>query len=42
MPETIFQGLFDTDLTKVISVRDFMLCLATALILGLVMAFAYM
>lgn len=42
MPETIFQGLFDTDLNKVISVRDFMLCLATALILGLVMAFAYM
>ena len=42
MPETIFQGLFDTDLTKVISVREFMLCLATALILGLVMAFAYM
>ena len=42
MFDTIFQGLFDTDLTTVISVRDFMLCLATALALGLIMAFAYM
>ena len=42
MPETVFQGIFDTDPTQVISLRDFILCLATALILGLVMTFAYM
>ena len=42
MLETLFQGLFDTDLTAVISVADFMLCLGVSLVLGLVMAFAYM
>lgn len=42
MLETIFRGLFDSDLAAVISVTDFMLCLGTALVLGLVMAFAYM
>lgn len=40
--ETIFKGLFDTDLTTVISVTDFLLCLGTSLGLGLVMAFCYM
>lgn len=40
--ETIFKGLFDTDLTTVISVSDFLLCLGTSLVLGLVMAFCYM
>ncbi len=42
MLETIFRGLFDTDLTSVISVTDFLLCLGCALALGLVMALAYM
>ena len=42
MIENAFKGLFDTDLTQVISVTDFLLCLGTALALGLVMAFAYM
>lgn len=40
--ETIFKGLFDTDLTTVIRVSDFLLCLGTSLVLGLVMAFCYM
>ena len=40
--ETLFKGLFDTDLTSVINVTDFMLCLGFSLVLGLVMAFAYM
>ena len=35
MLETIFRGLFDTDLTSVISVTDFLLCLGCALALGL-------
>ena len=42
MLENIFKGLFDTDLTIVISVTDFLLCLGCSLVLGLVMAFAYM
>ena len=42
MLENLFKGLFDTDLTSVISVSDFMLCLGSSLVLGLVMAFAYM
>ncbi len=42
MLENLFKGLFDTDLTTVISVTDFMLCLGFSLVLGLVMAFSYM
>ena len=42
MLEPLFKGLFDTDLTAVISVTDFMLCLGCALVLGFVLAFAYM
>ena len=42
MLENLFRGLFDTDLTTVISVTDFLLCLGWSLVLGLVMAFAYM
>ena len=42
MFETMFQGLFDAELTKVISVGDFMLCLGVSLVLGLVMALTYM
>ena len=42
MLENLFKGLFDTDLAAVISVTDFLLCLGCSLVLGLVMAFAYM
>ena len=42
MLDNLFGGLFDTDLTTVISVTDFLLCLGCSLVLGLVMAFAYM
>ena len=42
MLENLFRGLFDSDLTSVISVTDFLLCLGFSLVLGLVMAFAYM
>ncbi len=42
MIENLFKGLFDTATTSVISVTDFLLCLGFSLILGLVMAFAYM
>ena len=42
MFEHLFDGLFDSDLVSVISVTDFLLCLVGSLILGLIMAFAYM
>lgn len=42
MIEYFFKGLFDTDLTTVITVTDFMLCLGCSLVLGLIMALAYM
>ena len=38
----IFRGLFDTDTTSVISVSDFLICVACALVIGLLLAFAYM
>ena len=42
MIEKLFKGLFDTDLTAVISVTDFLLCLGASLVIGILMAFAYM
>ena len=36
-----FQGLFDTDMTKVISLRDFLLCIGTALLVGMILAAFY-
>lgn len=42
MLDNLFRGIFDGELSSVISVTDFMLCLGLSLILGLVMAFAYM
>lgn len=42
MPDTIFRGIFDTETTAVIAVSDFLLCLGCALVLGLILAGAYM
>lgn len=42
MPESLFQGLFDTEFTVVISVTDFLLCVGCSLLLGLILAFGYM
>ncbi len=42
MLETIFHGLFDTQLTAVISVGDFLLCIGCSLLIGLFLAFSYM
>jgi len=42
MLEGLFKGIFDTDLTDLISLTDFLLCLGFSLVLGLIMAFAYM
>lgn len=37
----IFKGLFDTDMTAVISAGDFMICVGSSLLLGLIIAAAY-
>ena len=42
MLDTFFRGLFDSDLTRVIAVGDFLLCMGTALLLGIAMAAVYM
>lgn len=42
MLDTLFRGLFDTDMTSVISIADFLLCIGCALVVGLVLAFGYM
>ena len=42
MLNTLFRGLFDSDLTTVISPGNFMLCLGFSLVLGLIMALTYM
>ena len=42
MFDIIFHGLFDTDMTSVISVPDFLLCVGCSLVIGLILAFGYM
>lgn len=42
MFKNLFKGLFDTDLTTVISVTDFLLCLGVSLVIGIIMALSYM
>ena len=38
--DAIFKGVFDNELTQVIEVGDFLLCLGVSLVLGLIMAAA--
>lgn len=42
MIDLLFQGIFDTDMTNVITITDFLLCIGVALIVGLILAFAHM
>ncbi len=42
MFDNLFRGLFDGETVAIISVTDFLLCLGTALLAGIVMALAYM
>ena len=42
MLNNLFKGIFDSDLIKVISVTDFMVCLVFSLVLGLIMSLVYM
>ena len=38
----LFRGLFDTDMTSVISVRDFLLCVGVSLVIGLLLSLTCM
>lgn len=40
--ESLFKGIFDSEYTAVISPTDFLLCIAVALVAGLIMALGYM
>ena len=42
MLDSIFKGVFDTDMVNVISVWDFLICIGCSLAIGLILAFAYM
>ena len=42
MPDSLFRGLFDTDMTRVIHVSDFLLCIGCSLLIGLILACGYM
>lgn len=42
MLNSLFSGLFDTSMTNVISVSDFLLCIVCSLVIGLILAFGYM
>ena len=38
----VFQGIFDTDMTQVIALSDFLLCVCSALVIGWILAGFYM
>jgi len=42
MLDSLFKGLFDAELTEVIGVVDFLTCLGASLVIGIIMALAYM
>lgn len=42
MPENLFRGLFDTDMTQIITVPEFLACVLSALLIGLMLAGTYM
>ena len=42
MSNTLFQGIFDTDMTGVISISDFLRCVGCALVIGLILSGTYM
>lgn len=39
--ETLFKGLFDNEYTAVIDVKDFLYCMGTALLIGMITALCY-
>ena len=41
MFNSVFKGIFDSELTTVISITDFLICLGISILLGLALAFTY-
>lgn len=41
MLNNLFRGIFDTDMTSVITVTDFILCVAVSLLAGIILALSY-
>lgn len=39
---TLFLGLFDTDMTRTIGIEEFLLCIGCSLCIGIILAFGYM
>ena len=37
--DTLFLGLFDTDMTRTIGVDEFLLCVGCSLLIGIILAF---
>lgn len=42
MLDSLFRGIFDTDMTSVIAVSDFLLCVGCALLVGVLIALSFM
>ena len=42
MLNQLFRGIFDTEMTNVIALSDFILCVGVALIIGFILAGMYM
>lgn len=42
MFNSFFRGMFDSEMTSVISVSDFMICILVSLLIGLILAFSFM
>lgn len=42
MPDSFFNGIFDSSMENVIHISDFLLCVGCALAIGLILAFTYM
>ena len=40
--DTLFLGLFDTDMTRTIGLEEFLLCIVCSLLIGIILAFGYM
>ena len=40
--DTLFLGLFDTDMTRTIGLEEFLLCVGCSLVIGIVLALGYM
>lgn len=40
--DKMFKGIFDTNMTQVVSVADFIKCLVTAMVVGIILAMVYM